>query len=62
MRYGYKANYSKSVRKILENPDKSRALAAAIQEIRSDPGKRSATRDGVRISTDPRPKSGRGSD
>jgi len=57
MKYGYKANYSKPVQKILQNPDKSRALAAAIHEIRSDPAKRSAPLDGGRVSTDPRPKS-----
>jgi len=53
MRYGYKANYSSSVKRILENPDKSRALAAAIQEIRNDPSKRSADLDGGRVRTDP---------
>lgn len=60
MRYGYKANYSSSVKKILENPDKSRALAAAIQEIRNDPTKRSAALDGGRIRTDPPPKASAG--
>lgn len=53
MRYGYSANYSVQVRKILKDPDKSRSLVDAIQEIRSNPSQRSANFNGGSVHTDP---------
>ncbi len=53
MKYGYKANYSESVRSILKDPVKSRALVDAIEEIRNHPNQRSASFNGGRVSTDP---------
>jgi len=52
MRYGYKANYSEPVRKILENPEKSRALVKAIEEIRKDPSHSPRTVNGGVIRTE----------
>ena len=55
MRYGYKAKYSESVLKILKSPEKSRALADAIVQIRRDPTRRTVELNGNIISTDPHP-------